>query len=236
MRHADPIQRKDDSMIGRLFTALSVVLLLLFAAMIGLRVRSYRHLTTALVRIDKGQAAGVNVVDGRLAVGIGNITVTQFNRAMLDAWSGTIKWSDSDYDGAGVFTGDVDPCHDLYCDTERSVAYELKWAACGVKRYDASLLSYDESQQLYGPFAEMSLSGRSIDGRFIAIPLSTLAFAALILPALWAVRCLCRLRRRAGGLCANCGYDLRASTGRCPECGTTIPQREGVRCGARSNA
>ena len=41
-----------------------------------------------------------------------------------------------------------------------------------------------------------------------------------IMPALWIKRLARRRRMLREGLCLQCGYDLRATSGRCPECGS----------------
>jgi hypothetical protein len=50
-----------------------------------------------------------------------------------------------------------------------------------------------------------------------------LVVAALaFLPALWCAAVFRRMKRHRQGQCPVCGYDLRASAERCPECGTPI--------------
>jgi hypothetical protein len=47
--------------------------------------------------------------------------------------------------------------------------------------------------------------------------------ALAVLPALWLITFILRRRRVRVGCCEQCGYDLRESPERCPECGTARP-------------
>ena len=55
----------------------------------------------------------------------------------------------------------------------------------------------------------------------VSVPMWLPAAGLAVLPALWLARLgrHRRRQRRMRGLCPTCGYDLRATPGRCPECG-----------------
>jgi hypothetical protein len=64
--------------------------------------------------------------------------------------------------------------------------------------------------------------------RGVRVPLPAVALLSAVLPAHRAATFLrTRRRRRAAGLCPSCGYDLRASPERCPECGAVSTKTGG---------
>ena len=55
--------------------------------------------------------------------------------------------------------------------------------------------------------------------RDVVVPIWFVFAAAMILPA---ARFRCRHRKLGAGFCSTCGYDLRATPDRCPECGGDV--------------
>jgi len=75
-------------------------------------------------------------------------------------------------------------------------------------------------------FSEFGMSDTAhsyTDGIEVIFPGWFLAILLAVLPAIWLRRRLIQRKRNQIGLCKTCGYDLRATPNRCPECGTLVP-------------
>src|SRR3954468_22797401 len=93
----------------------------------------------------------------------------------------------------------------------------------------------DPAVRCYGPIAGFGMfdkpagpTSRGAATREVFFPYWSLVLLTAAGPAAWYARRRRRLRSRSLGLCPACGYDLRATPDRCPECGTPASATDGV--------
>lgn len=179
---------------------LLLVPVLLTAATLGLWVRSYGTYDTlawSRWRNTAGQYDGVayNLLSGRGVIGLSSIRLQAF--PAVAASRNSMGWSR----GSGKAE-------------DFALPKDTRWERIGFGRYELS-------SQVSG------VGDASVASTTWWVPHWFLAMLFVLPVALWFAisRPLRARRRRASGQCVRCGYDLRASTDRCPECGTPIPIR-----------
>lgn len=74
----------------------------------------------------------------------------------------------------------------------------------------------------YSRGGSRGLPGASVSYWDVRLPHASLVLLGSVWPMFWLRRTICNRNRQRGGLCLGCGYDLRASGGRCPECGRPV--------------
>ncbi len=177
-----------------IFNVFTVFSLALCVAILGLWVRSYAAPAGNVVVRLRGIWCGAHSESGRIALGY--CRAREAPDASGDRDGQRWHWESA--------TGRDGPWRTLGID-------------CGAVHVTQSSVPFLASLPSMG-----ALFSVGTDGRFIRLPWAFLAALAAAWPGVRLVSLLRRRHRRAAGRCASCGYDLRATPDRCPECGTLI--------------
>jgi hypothetical protein len=178
-----------------LFALCSVVSMALCVAALGIWPASYWKSGAVAHRGQSGTLA-VQWLRGRVDVGGDNVTRAA-HALDFDSWDVTpdMVWSDS---GAGQWWNRLGFAHDIAVNPAPVAATGGTAGPGG----GASVVSWQASAPLWAAV-------------LVLIPL----------PLTWLNQWSTRRHRARSGLCPTCGYDLRASPERCPECGTPTKAR-----------
>ena len=189
----------------RLFTVLSVASLLLCIAACVVWHRSYRVFDSA--EWDRHQSYD-RVMPGEHGLGLVEDTVEIETGYFLRSQDGVVRLGryssvPAGLDGPPVTGGSLTPT-----DHSQSFSFEHDEVVP-----DGGIFDSPPSWSFLG--FELNSTQGAID---VGIPFWFIALLAILLPA-WRIVTFFRRRRHRLGICARCGYDLRATPDRCPECG-----------------
>jgi hypothetical protein len=204
----------------RAFYVFILVSLVICLATAALWIRSYKKWDTFLARWP-AQGMGIRSAHGCVII---NIKLTDVSHDVPDKGlysSEPIKWAFSDN---SIMMGDDDPLP-IFGPINFPIFTKQNFACHYVEGDPPNGGTLSESYWQYGPAGPRPVVG----DRYIVIRFPHWSIIALFsLPALyWCMskaRQFHRKRKIQAGYCPTCGYDLRATPGRCPECGTVIDQ------------
>jgi hypothetical protein len=212
----------------RLFTFISAVSLVLFLATCVMWVRSYRH--------------GFEVRDITVWTATGECVPVQWTPVVPTI--GESNWNLDWFTNRVVWQREVvivNPPHEVRPCPESGIGRTIR-SCCATRGYVTPYGGWaaDTERDILadGGFVRGGFGYSRANGTFFRhetnpwgtdivrramVPVWFLAASFIPLPAFWTTRRLRTTKRSAEGLCLTCGYDLRATPDRCPECGT-VPQ------------
>lgn len=179
----------------RLFTVLSAASLLLFIATSVLWIRSYWIMDSFHLERDRIRAGRYELRSVTLSSARGAVELMTGSGIATDSTSGRTRFSHYSAPGGRL----------IFNSMHRTLAEKLGF------RFARGQWGF-----VHG------LAARPATQTVINLPYWLLILISAILPFCYVLRRYRRRRRVLDGLCADCGYDLRCSKDRCPECGSPI--------------
>jgi hypothetical protein len=192
--------------------------LLLCAATVALWVRSW-HKGQSIERVDPHRRIVVTSMYGVIQLfrwdGVfqpPSLAVSASSNPPPEAWQKWMYWH-------GRNVGDTGPTDWAFVPAFSGINW---WQNAGFDAFDLQLKPRYNAFALHD-WLQPRWSGRA---RSIALPYWAIAVAFCILPGIVLLRFIRHTHRSRVGRCPSCGYDLRATPDRCPECGTIRPKKE----------
>lgn len=218
MRDADTSEIAGGNVIQRLFRLASVLSLVLCVALVVLWRRSYKA-DESIEFIHGGHLCDVRISAGTMT--LSNAPQVQMEDALIDQrkaglWRATER--------VDVLLDRLDTLRSQPSqlpgeDSSESLKRAEEAANLTTEEIYAELALYKTDQMSRLPMARTPPFARSVRCRAV-LAISAIPWLALTLSPTW-VR-LRAARRGRRGQCLACGYDLRASVDRCPECGNIV--------------